>query len=377
MKNGFLEYYGEHHISPVNQNIKDIEIHYERRRKLYRQCGIPIMTFKNKEILEVGPGGGMNTLAFFHWGIKHADLIEPNPKGREDMHALFEEQGVQFEKYEVFHCGIEEYQSDKKYDVIIAEGFLQHVSNQQEIINKLKKLVADDGIIVITCTDHVCWFVERMKRMLSLSLVKDIEKYEDKVEYLSKLFEPQLAKLRGVSRTAKDYVQDNILNPVTLLNELSLAQAINFLNEGYHVLGSSPRMFTDYSWYKDIWVDCKKSFSQQFAEKRLTLLLANMPEKIVSDCVVENIVNHFECIRKSEEEYEKDFNAGHIKDIYKEMIKMKEIIEVLGDDFNVIFDEILNALETFQQTGTINIENYEHFFSSFGRMLQYIAFEKM
>ena len=57
MKNDFLEYYGEHHISPVRQNIDDIELHYERRKKLYRQCGIPIRAFYNAEILEVGPGG--------------------------------------------------------------------------------------------------------------------------------------------------------------------------------------------------------------------------------------------------------------------------------------------------------------------------------
>lgn len=65
MKNDYLEYYGKHHISPVKQDIKDLERHYERRRKLYRQCGIPVIAFRNAEILEVGPGGGYNTLAFF------------------------------------------------------------------------------------------------------------------------------------------------------------------------------------------------------------------------------------------------------------------------------------------------------------------------
>ena len=59
MKNDFLEYYGEHSISPVKQNIKEFEIHLERRRKLYRQCGIPLLAFRNAEILEVGPGGGL------------------------------------------------------------------------------------------------------------------------------------------------------------------------------------------------------------------------------------------------------------------------------------------------------------------------------
>lgn len=59
MENDFLEYYGEHSISPVHQDITDIELHYNRRKKLYRQCGIPIMTFRNAELLEIGAGGGV------------------------------------------------------------------------------------------------------------------------------------------------------------------------------------------------------------------------------------------------------------------------------------------------------------------------------
>lgn len=67
-KNEYLEYYGKYHISPVNQNIDDLKLHYDRRRKLYRQCGLPVIAFKNANVLEVGPGSGYNTLAFFEWG---------------------------------------------------------------------------------------------------------------------------------------------------------------------------------------------------------------------------------------------------------------------------------------------------------------------
>ncbi len=56
MSNIFLDYYGKNQISPVRQDINDMQIHYERRKKLYRQCGIPILAFKNAEMLEIGPG---------------------------------------------------------------------------------------------------------------------------------------------------------------------------------------------------------------------------------------------------------------------------------------------------------------------------------
>ena len=155
MENGYLEYYGKHHISPVNQDITDIKAHFERRRKLYRQCGIPTIAFRNAEILEVGPGGGYNTLAFFHWGSRHIDLVEANPRGIEDMKSLFGYQEILEDKYDIISCKIEDYSTEKKYDIIIAEGFLSNVPNQQEIIDKLKDLAAPDGIIVVTCIDNV------------------------------------------------------------------------------------------------------------------------------------------------------------------------------------------------------------------------------
>lgn len=90
MKNNFLEYYGKHNISPVKQDISDIELHFAKREKLYRQLGIPNIAFRNSRILEIGPGGGYNTLAFFKWGENIIELVEPNKAGLEDLQKLFE-----------------------------------------------------------------------------------------------------------------------------------------------------------------------------------------------------------------------------------------------------------------------------------------------
>ena len=68
-QNDYLSYYGEHCISPVRQNIDELSLHYTRRRKLYRQLGMPCRIFENANVLEVGPGGGFNSLFFLNaWG---------------------------------------------------------------------------------------------------------------------------------------------------------------------------------------------------------------------------------------------------------------------------------------------------------------------
>lgn len=64
----FLDYYSKNHISPVYQDISNFDRHLERRRNLYCQCGISVKMFEGSKLLEVGPGGGYNTLAFLKWG---------------------------------------------------------------------------------------------------------------------------------------------------------------------------------------------------------------------------------------------------------------------------------------------------------------------
>ena len=376
-KNDFLEFYGKHEISPVRQDINDLDLHYERRKKLYRQCGIPVLAFKNADLLEIGPGGGMNTLAFFHWGCKHADLVEANPKGLEDMQLLFDEQNISKDTYKIIPCTIENYDTDKKYDIIIAEGFLHFLPNQQMIIDKIKSLLREDGIAVVTCVDNASLYIEVMKRLIGQALAKDKPAYEDKVEYLSKIYEPQLAKLRGVSRMPKDWVQDMILNPATSNNiVLDMAQAIAYFEPEFDVLGSSPRMFTDYSWYKDIWYDYIADYKQQFEEKRLSLLLYGMPEAAVSQKEGRELMVHFECIRKLAADYEENFHAADLEEILRHMQEMEVYLHRFSQEFHDVFHEIRDSLLKISQTGTAHMDDYPHFFSAFGRGQQYMAFVK-
>lgn len=140
MDNGYLQFYGENNISPVRQDISDYELHIRRRSKLYRQLGIPEITFRDKELLEVGPGGGYNSLVFFSWGCRHIDLVEANRKGISDIKDNFNSQNIDYSKYSIIESTIEEYDTDKTYDIVVAEGFIQHISNRSEVIDKLISL---------------------------------------------------------------------------------------------------------------------------------------------------------------------------------------------------------------------------------------------
>lgn len=135
-------------------------------------------------------------------------------------------------------------------------------------------------------------------------------------------------------------------------------------------------MFTDYSWYKDVWHDYIADYKQQFEEKRLSLLLSGIPEAVVPGNVSSEMVSHFESIRTLAEEYEKTFQTADIEGILGHMKEMESHLHMLNQEFRNVFYEIRDALLKILQTGTVLMDDYPHFFSAFGRGQQYMAFVK-
>lgn len=375
--NSFLKFYGEHLISPVKQDISDINLHYRRRQKLYRQLGIPTLVFRNADILEVGPGSGYNTLAFFNWGIKHADLIEPNSTGIKEMEALFNGQGVNVDLYYAYECTLEGYNTDKQYDIVIAEGFLPHLENKKELIDIIKELVKPGGLVSVTCVDKVGLFVEYIKRVVGHALIKDVESYDDKVEALTEIFEEQLGGLRGSSRSANNWVQDQLLNPSIINgNYLSIKEAIFYFGKEFEVQGTSPHIFTDYSWYKDVWSEDTENYNRQFEDKNISFILSGMEEKVICKSNRIELEKAITIIREQIVEFEDNHKDSNLKIITREVTRIKEILFGLDRKLDLLMKEITQIMLTLTSGGSVQLKDYPIFIGAFGRAQQYVSFVK-
>lgn len=226
--NDFISYYGEHHISPVSQDISDFERHIARRKRLYELVGIHPAAFKGADMLEVGAGSGFNTLLFLNLGA-HVDIVEANPAGREKMLELFSEYGISKAQYTLYPTTIESYESSKRYDFVIAEGFLPWIEKAQReaIIARLWQYAKKDAGIVVTTQCEFSFFLEDLRRILGLVLVRGISGFKEKVAMLSSAFSAHLDTLGFASRPITDWVIDNILNPAADVKPLSLAACVN------------------------------------------------------------------------------------------------------------------------------------------------------
>ena len=377
MSNDYIEFYGKNKISPVNQDISDLRLHYRRRQKLYRQCGIPTIAFKDNDILEVGPGGGHNALALLNWGIHGIEMVEPNITGVETIKKLFTQYHIDPNIYKIVNTTIEEYNTERHFDIVLAEGFLSYVPNPKEICHKLGRLAREGGVVVVTCSDDTSILIELIKRLIGICLTSDIDDFNEKVEKLIPIFEPQLESLRGVSRPAKDWIEDNIFNPV-FSNGLSfsLGDALDAF-KGFDLLGGSPKMFTDYSWYKDIWYDEFSEYKDQFDRKRNSLIMADMPEVILSKEDSNKIQAIITKLKKIENEYEHDNDRKHLDELYYELVNGRELFTILGDYVSDVYDDLLNIIRELEEGITPSFDNYPNLFKAFGRGLQYISFMKL
>ncbi len=374
--NPFISHYGKHNISPVRQDITDFNRHLLRREKLFRILGIPRILFSNRTILEVGPGGGYNSLAFFEWGA-NVDFVEPNPKAHEELPDLLDKYNIARERWNLFRGRIEDYDTKKRYDVIIAEGLIPGLYDRKVILSKITKLISPGGVIVVTCMDDLSYFFEVLKRVIGQCLLQKlkIEKFEGKVEILSRAFSSHLKSLKYSSRLLEDWVMDNCITPVLTGKYFSIAECIEEFGDRFTFLGSSPSMFTDYSWYKDVDFNSRKSNFTQFYKKRHVLMLYDMDESVRTIEDNEYLVKVASEFRHLAGKVENNLNEENVKEI----VKVLHEISRITSDINIKISDAINEgimLLLDQSLDESKISNATNLSSAFGRGQQYVSMIK-
>lgn len=379
-ENSMLAYYSSKNISPVHQDISDLAVHLKRREKLYRQCGVPAGLLQGKKVLEIGPGSGYNSLAFFHWGAAHVDLVEPNPKGREDMIALFAEHGIDTGLFEIIPVTLEKFSEGNHqgvYDFVACEGFIQQAAGAKNIFLQLLKFPKPGGVLVWTCMEPFGFFIEYLKRIAALGMTSNSICETEREDRLVDIFAPQLKKLFGVSRPVRDWVQDQILSPNGNGRDFfRVGEALDVLPEDFHMLGSSPQLIRDISWYKDLRYPQREEMKKELKIRLATLFMAGSSEICLDEAdegmlesIIENIMTygqHFEAKRENED--------LHQIALYLE--NMKEIAARVSGDFFLIVDESANCFARLANNESVEFSSYPHWAGTFGRALNYMAAQR-
>lgn len=373
MSETILDYYRHKSISTEHGVDDEWDKHLARRRKLYRQLGIPILAFRGSNALEVGPGSGHNTLPLLtEWDVLHIDLLEPNETARKELEDKLKSNNVPEERYKIYPDALDEYKSSEKYDLIIAEGFLHCDERWREYLTILEGFTHKDSIVIVTCMDEISCYVEKMKKAVMQYLVRDIEEDDEKVKVLVKIMEPQLRSLKGMSRSIEDWVRDQIF--YTMGSELmTMGKAIEYYGEKFDVLGASQNIFVDHSWYKDFEYDYISSYIRQYDEKKHMFLVAGDDHETYRTAEenqkLEDAIKRADCIARKIEK-----GRGDIAELTQAIQNVSEnTINSIIAEFNKELIEIINRIRNKE---IINWAEYETYGKCFGKSMQYISFIK-
>ena len=192
MISSHVEFYAKYNISPVRQNIQDLDKHFRNRAFLYRQLGILPAFISGKKVIEVGPGSGFNSLYTAGLNPVQYVLMEPNKAGVEDIRILFSDYPDLWRNSKIAQCLLGSYKEDSEFDFVFCEGVLSGVPNPEETVKQLADLVGLQGILVITCVDDISYFPEALRRFFAQLIVNPDSELEEKTNLLLPIFSPHL-----------------------------------------------------------------------------------------------------------------------------------------------------------------------------------------
>ena len=254
MSESLLEFYQRHRISPVRQNIQDLQAHFARRAALYRHLGILPAFLRGRTVLEIGPGSGFNSLYTASHEPSRYVLVEANPRGVDDIRQLFADYPAFAERMEIVCERADDYTSATPFDFVFCEGMLAlaGVPDPRRLLRTVADHTAPGGVLVITCIDAISDFPEILRRFVAHLVIDPARDLAGQVQKLLPVFAPHLATLAGMSRRQDDWIIDNLLNPASIGPLLSIPDAVSTLDGEFDVFGASPRFLTDWRWYKAI-----------------------------------------------------------------------------------------------------------------------------
>jgi SAM-dependent methyltransferase len=319
-QNPIVAFYTSHGITTDHHNLDDLSLHFSRREKLYRALGLPPALLSGRTVLEVGPGRGHNALPMFAWGANMV-FCEPNPSAQMGLHDMLSDYHIDPARWVLHSKAIEDMETDASFDVIVAEGFLPGLMDRTEVIASMDKLLRPGGVVVTNCADELSYFFEIVKRMIGRRLLKagGVENLDEQVALLKSAFSSHFAKLTHATRDIADWILDQFLNPAVFGKPFSLIDSTEEFGQQYTLMGSSPNIFTDLSWYKDLDHDRHGDIRIQFARKRHVLLHMGLEEGLRSaqdnDRLVRAVKRFFLRAKAADEDFTEDKVPGLVQDL--------------------------------------------------------------
>mgnify|MGYP000031653985 FL=1 len=370
-----LDFYMENDISPVRQNIDDIQKHLERRSSLYQKIGAPSVLFMGKNVLEVGPGSGHNSLYVASCKPARYDLLEPNKTAQNGIRELYSTINLDLTEPHLIEQKLEDFSPDIEYDIVICEAWLGVSNHEREMMKRLGELVSQGGILITTIASPLGSVSNGIRRVLSWGITRNIDNIDKKTKILLEAYSTHLDTINDMSRVHEDWAQDTLINPGFLTMCPQPDMFIDDIGSKFDVYESFPKFNNDWRWYKSLY-GVNKKYNEKFLSSYHRNIHnffdyrnyhAQISKKLGAEIESESF-NFISQIAKKE-----DSNNAVIDDrIIKSVQKIGLLMSDIDDCWINLFEEVVSLMK-----GKIITENdiskMKFFKKLFGRELIYVS----
>jgi ubiquinone/menaquinone biosynthesis C-methylase UbiE len=244
----FTSFYDSIGFAPTRQAPSHADTHHERRAGLYRSLGIPGSAIRGSRVLEFGPGSGENCESVLLHRPSSYTLVDGSTAVLDGVRERL--RGVDGVSLAYALSDIEHYADDDQYDLVICEGVLPLQRDPKAMARHILRFARPGAVVVMTCFDSASGFSEVCRRYVAKQEFGDLSYSPGLVARMTEFFAPDLGFLPGMSRRPEDWVIDTLINP-WVGEFFSIRDALDVARGRAVFLGSSPRFFQDWRWYKD------------------------------------------------------------------------------------------------------------------------------
>ena len=184
--------------------------HQEFRESLFRdKLKFPLKMFSGAELLDFGSGTGERDIFYAQWGA-NVTGVEMNSLSVARCRKLFKKYGLE-DKLTIHSQSLFDFESDKKFDIVVANGVLHHTNNQKMGFEKLASYLKSGGYLFISQGNNAGAFQRNLQRLILYKFAKS----EKEISKLAKfLFKDHIDRaVKYGKRTAESVVYDSYVVP--------------------------------------------------------------------------------------------------------------------------------------------------------------------
>ncbi len=378
--NAFIDFYNHHNVIPVSQNTDDLQEFIFRRNFLYAKLGTPLSFFKDRCILEFGPGGGFNAIASTFYKPKLYVFVDASTASLDTLNRHNDGGKFNANKIEIINSTIFDYHESRKYDYVIVEGVICGQAEPDRMLQHVSSFTGDGGILITTTTSATSVLSEICRKLLRIHIAEKCPTFESQVVMGATIFKTHLESLGTSTRPIDDWVIDVILNDWEKGRyTFSLIDVIDSIGNEFDFYNSSPSFVTDDRWYKKITskdISPNALLKEQYRNIAAFFIDYRIPMNSIVK--IKGTISEVEKLSRLACDVHDEILLSNSYDKLSEFFRiLQEIKQSLPIEFNLT----ILAIEDFISTMPKFIGNYEKsHFSEFcnwwGRGQQYASFIK-